>query len=105
KCLLLNYEAKWQLRPCLAQTAYLPFDGHTPLCCAVCLVIMNSSIVVDGWYRNVFDPQTKSRAKGRPRLLINDGFGPHESLEVMQFCHENSIILARLPSYTSHKLQ
>jgi hypothetical protein len=64
----------------------------------------NQDIVL-GWYRNVFDPQTKSRAKGRPRLLINDGFGPHESLEVMQFCHENSIILARLPSHTSHKLQ
>ena len=33
------------------------------------------------------------------------GFGPHESLEVLQFCHENNIILCRLPSHTSHKLQ
>jgi hypothetical protein len=60
--------------------------------------------IVLGWYRNVFDPQTKSRANGRPRILINDGFGPHESLEVMEFCHENNIILCRLPSHTSHKL-
>ena len=57
------------------------------------------------WYRRVFDPQTKQRANHQPRILINDGFGPHESLEVMQFCHENNIILCRLPSYTSHKLQ
>jgi hypothetical protein len=53
----------------------------------------------------VFDPQTKYRANGRPQVLINNGFGPHQSLEAMQFCHDNSIILCRLPSHTSHKLQ
>ena len=64
----------------------------------------NHDIVFD-WYRCVFNPQTKSWANGRPRVLINDGFGPHESLEVMRFCHENNIIFCRLPSHTSHKLQ
>lgn len=64
----------------------------------------NRDTVLD-WYRRVFDPQTKARANGRPRILINDGFGPHESLEVLQFCHENNIILCRLPSHTSHKTQ
>ena len=64
----------------------------------------NSDIILD-WYRRVFDPQTRSRAKGCPRILINDGFGAHESLEVFQFCHDNNIILCRLPPYTSHKLQ
>ena len=64
----------------------------------------NTAIVLD-WYRRVFDTQTKQRANHRPRILINDRFGPHESLEVMQFCHENNIILCRLPSHTSHKLQ
>ena len=29
----------------------------------------------------------------------------HESLEIMKFCWENNIILCRLPSHTSHKLQ
>lgn len=57
------------------------------------------------WIRHVFDPQTKERANGKPRVLINDGFGTHESLELMKFCFENSIILCRLPSHTSHKLQ
>ena len=57
------------------------------------------------WIQHVFDPLTRARAKGKPRILINDGFGTHESLEVLQFCFENNIILCRLPSHTSHKLQ
>jgi hypothetical protein len=57
------------------------------------------------WIQNVFDPQTKARARDNPRILINDGFGTHESLEIMKFCYENNIILCRLPSHTSHKLQ
>ena len=57
------------------------------------------------WIRHVFDPATRSRANGKPRILISDGFAPHESLEVMTFCFANNIILCRLPSHTSHKLQ
>lgn len=38
-------------------------------------------------------------------MLICDGFGMHETLEVLKFCFENNIILAGLPSYTSYKLQ
>ena len=64
----------------------------------------NIAIVLD-WYRRVFDPQIKQRANHRPRILINDRFGLYKSLEVMQFCHENNIILCLLPSYTSYKLQ
>ena len=57
------------------------------------------------WLIEVFNPQTKATANGNTRLLISDGFGTHESIEIQQFCFENNIILARLPSYTSHKLQ
>lgn len=57
------------------------------------------------WIQQVFDPLTKRRAGGQPRILINDGLATHESLEVLTFCHENNIILCRLPSHTSHKLQ
>jgi hypothetical protein len=38
-------------------------------------------------------------------VLISDGFGTHETLEALEFCFENNIILCRLPSHTSHKLQ
>ena len=64
----------------------------------------NTTIVLD-WYRRVFNPQTKQRANHRPWILINDGFGPHESLEVLQFCHDNNIILCRFLSRPSHRLQ
>ncbi|PVH68416.1 DDE-domain-containing protein [Cadophora sp. DSE1049] len=57
------------------------------------------------WLKRVFDPQTKGRANEKPRVLICDGFGTHESLEILEFCLENNIILCRLPSHTSHKLQ
>jgi hypothetical protein len=38
-------------------------------------------------------------------VLICDGFGTHETLEVLEFCFANNILLCRLPSHTSHKLQ
>jgi hypothetical protein len=53
----------------------------------------------------VFDPQTHARACGKPRVLINDGFATHESVELLEFCFHHNIILCRLPSHTSHKLQ
>jgi hypothetical protein len=53
----------------------------------------------------VFDPQTKEQANEKPRVLICDGFGTHETLEILEYCFENNIILCRLPSHTSHKLQ
>ena len=64
----------------------------------------DSKISLD-WLKLVFDPQTKPRANGKPRILICDGFGTHESLEVLKYCFENNIILCRIPSHTSHKLQ
>ena len=65
---------------------------------------MNSVINLE-WIQTVFEPLTKERANGRPRVLISDGFDTHESLEVLTFCFEHNIILCRLPSHTSHKLQ
>ena len=57
------------------------------------------------WLKRVFDPETKERANERPRVLILDGFGTHETLEILEYCFANNIILCRLPSHTSHKLQ
>jgi hypothetical protein len=60
----------------------------------------NSKISLE-WLMRVFDPQTRETANGKPRVLICDGFGSHETVEVLA----NNIILCRLPSHTSHKLQ
>ncbi|KAH4330485.1 hypothetical protein HBH98_256180 [Parastagonospora nodorum] len=57
------------------------------------------------WLKRVFDPETKERANGRPRVLILDGFGTHKTLEILEYCFANNIILCRLPSQTSHKTQ
>ena len=57
------------------------------------------------WLTHIFDPQKRERANGQPRVLICDGFGTHETLEILEFCFENQIILCRLPSHTSHWLQ
>lgn len=57
------------------------------------------------WLKLVFDPQTKERANQKPRVLICDGFGTHETLEILEFCFKNDILLCRIPSHTSHKLQ
>ena len=38
-------------------------------------------------------------------MLIWDGFATHETLEILEFRFENNIVLYRMPSHTSHKLQ
>jgi hypothetical protein len=53
----------------------------------------------------VFDPQTEARAQQKPRILICDGFGTHETLEILEYCFKHNILLCHLPSHTSHKLQ
>jgi hypothetical protein len=63
------------------------------------------SLISLEWLKRVFDPQTRERANGKPRVLVCDGFATHESLEVLEFVMQNNIILCRLPSHTSHKLQ
>ena len=57
------------------------------------------------WLKRIFDPETKERANEKPRVLIGDGFRTHETLEILEHCFANNIVLCRLPSHTSHKLQ
>jgi hypothetical protein len=71
----------------------------------VCEVKYTDSKISLEWLKRVFDPQTRGQANQKPRVLICDGFGTHETLEALEFCFGNNIILCRLPSHTSHKLQ
>ena len=64
----------------------------------------NSKINLE-WMKQMFGPQTKALANQNPRVLICNSFGTHETLEILEYCFENNIILCRLPSHTSHKLQ
>ena len=65
----------------------------------------NDSKISLEWLKRVFDAQTRERANGRPRVLICDGFGTHETLEILEYCIDSNIILCILPSHTSHKTQ
>jgi len=47
----------------------------------------------------------KECANGKPRVLICDGFGMYETLEILEFCFENDITLCHLFFYNSYKLQ
>ncbi len=38
-------------------------------------------------------------------MLISDGFGLYETLDIQEFCFENNILLCWLPSHSSYKLQ
>lgn len=55
--------------------------------------------------KRVFDPQTKVRANQKLRILICNSFGTHKSFAVLKYCFENNIILCRILSHTSYKLQ
>ena len=57
------------------------------------------------WLKRVFDLQTKERANKKPHMLSWNGFETHETLEISEFCFENNIILCRMPSHTSYRLQ
>ena len=65
----------------------------------------NDSKISLKWLTRVFDPQSKGSVNQRPRVLICDGFKTHATLEILEFCFVNNILLCRLPSHTSHKLQ
>jgi hypothetical protein len=60
---------------------------------------------VHGLYALLEFAQTPLVPPSPSRVLLCDGFGTHETLEVLGVCFANNIILCRLPSHTSHKLQ
>lgn len=57
------------------------------------------------WLRTVFEPETREKANGKPRLLIADGHDSHISGNFISHCMENNIDLLILPPHCSHILQ
>lgn len=58
------------------------------------------------WFKNSFIPQaTAQNTSGKPILLIYDGHGSHDTLELIKLGREHNIILFCLPPHTTHKLQ
>ncbi len=57
------------------------------------------------WLEHVFNKHTRTRTRGRYRLLILDGHGSHVTPEFDQYCLNNSIIVLCMPAHSSHLLQ
>ncbi|KAF2839983.1 DDE-domain-containing protein [Patellaria atrata CBS 101060] len=59
------------------------------------------------WLTNVFEPQTKAKARQARdwRLLLVDGHGSHLTLPFVDYCIKHRIILANFPPHSTHKLQ
>jgi hypothetical protein len=57
------------------------------------------------WLQRILGPETKERANKKLQVLICAGFGTHVTFEILLLYFYNNILLCRLPSHTSYKLQ
>lgn len=57
------------------------------------------------WLKDIFEPATREKAAGKPRLLLCDGHESHISSEFVIFCIEHNIYLHLLLPHSSHLLQ
>ena len=57
------------------------------------------------WLKQVFDRETKAKARRSYRLLILDGHGSHISMAFIKYCDDNKILLAIYPPHSTHTLQ
>ena len=57
------------------------------------------------WLKQVFDRNTKAKAGSLYRLLILDGHGSHVTMEFIEYCDANKILLAVYPPHATHTLQ
>jgi hypothetical protein len=58
-----------------------------------------------GWLKQVFDRCTKEKAQRSHRLLIVDGHGSHLTMDFIDYCDRNRILLAIFPPHSTHTLQ
>jgi hypothetical protein len=57
------------------------------------------------WLEQIFNRQTKHKAQRRWRLLIVDGHGSHVTMDFLEFCDKNRILVAVYPPHSTHTLQ
>ena len=57
------------------------------------------------WLEQVFDRCTKEKARRSYRLLVLDGHGSHITMDFINYCDQNRILLAILPPHSTHTLQ
>jgi hypothetical protein len=57
------------------------------------------------WLKQVFDRYTRPKAGRSNRLLILDGHGSHLTMDFIEYCNQNRILLATYPPHSTHTLQ
>jgi len=57
------------------------------------------------WLQQVFEPRTREKAQGRPRVLICDGHDSHVTGRFIRHCMDHNIQLLILPPHSSHFTQ
>jgi hypothetical protein len=57
------------------------------------------------WLMNIFDWETKEKARRRWRLLILDSHGSHFTMKFIEYRDANKILLMTYPPHSSHSLQ
>lgn len=57
------------------------------------------------WLEQVFDRYTKKKSRRDWRLLIVDGHGSHLTMDFLDYCEQNRILLAVFPPHSTHTLQ
>jgi hypothetical protein len=57
------------------------------------------------WLKQVFDRYTRPKAGRSNRLLILDSHGSHLTIDFIEYCNQNRILLASYPPYSTHTLQ
>jgi transposase len=57
------------------------------------------------WLKEVFDRETRRKARTSYRLLILDGHGSYVTLDFIQYCNDNKILLAVFPPHLTYTLQ
>ena len=57
------------------------------------------------WLEHIFDRFTREKAQNRRRLLLIDGHNSHLNMRFIDYADKNKILLALLPSHSTHRLQ
>jgi hypothetical protein len=57
------------------------------------------------WLKQVFDCGTKAKARSSYRLLILDGHGSHLTMDFIEYCNQNKILLAVYSPHSTQTLQ
>jgi hypothetical protein len=57
------------------------------------------------WLKGVFERETRRYASTGYRSLLLDGHGSHVTMDFIEYCHDNKILLFVFPAHATHTLQ